>query len=380
MEQKSSRLKIQSVAYWTIQGEEKMWKPGVGPMSNYFAAVNRNKKSVALNLKSERGREIFLNMVKEADVVVENLRPGNMARLKLGYEHLRQINKGIILASTSGYGAGGPFAQRAGYDMIAAAEAGLLHLTGERGRGPVRPGLGLTDMSTGLYMHGAIMAALYARQRTGEGQKIDGSLFETQVALLTNVAMSWLNLGVEAERWGAQHPSVVPYDTFKTRDLYLVCGALNDKQFHKLVGLLGVPELAEDDRFRSNGDRVTHRDELGKVLNERFAKKTTDEWTEIFEGSGMPYAPINTMEKVFNHPQTAARDLVQEVPLDSARAGKIKLLGPAIKFSQTKATIRSQPPLHGENTKEVLRKFGIEEVELQALEQDAIIKSRTVPR
>lgn len=226
-----------------------------------------------------------------------------------------------------GYGAGGPFAHRAGYDMIAGAEAGLLHLTGERGRGPVRPGLGLTDMSTGLYMHGAIMAALYARERTGEGQKIDGSLFETQVALLTNVAMSWLNLGVEAERWGAQHPSVVPYDAFKTKDLYFVCGALNDKQFKTIVGLLGVPELAEDARFKTNGDRVTNRDELSKIINERFATKTTDEWAEVFEGSGLPYAPINTMEKVFDHPQTAARGMVQEVDLDAAQAGFIKLLG-----------------------------------------------------
>lgn len=258
---------------------------------------------------------------------VENLRPGNMDRLKLGYEDLRKINKRIILASTSGYGAGGPFEKRAGYDMIAAAEAGLLHLTGERGRGPVRPGLGLTDMSTGLYMHGAIMAALYARERTGEGQKIDGSLFETQVALLTNVALSWLNLGVEAERWGTQHPSVVPYDAFKTKDLYLVCGATNDKQFVKLATLLGAPELTEDARFKSNGERVNNRTELFKILNERFATRTCDEWVEAFDGSGLPYAPINTMEKVFDHPQTHARDMIQEVSLKSAREGKIKILG-----------------------------------------------------
>lgn len=211
--------------------------------------------------------------------------------------------------------------------MIAGAEAGLLHLTGERGRGPVRPGLGLTDMSTGLYMHGAIMAALYARERTGEGQKIDGSLFETQVALLTNVALSWLNVGVEAERWGAQHPSVVPYDAFKTKDLYFVCGATNDKQFANLVKLLGASELATDDRFKSNGDRVTNRDALYQRLNELFAMKSTDEWVATFEGSGMPYAPINTMERVFDHPQTEARDMVQEVTLPSAEAGKIKVLG-----------------------------------------------------
>lgn len=211
--------------------------------------------------------------------------------------------------------------------MIAGAEAGLLHLTGERGRGPVRPGLGLTDMSTGLYMHGAIMAALYARERTGEGQKIDGSLFETQVALLTNVALSWLNVGVEAERWGAQHPSVVPYDAFKTKDLYFVCGATNDKQFAKLVKLLGAPEMAEDDRFKTNGDRVSNRDDLFPLLNKLFAAKSTEQWVQEFEGSGMPYAPINTMERVFDHPQTEARGMVQEIALPSAKTGRIKVLG-----------------------------------------------------
>jgi succinate--hydroxymethylglutarate CoA-transferase len=206
----------------------------------------------------------------------------------------------------SGYGPSGPFAKRAGYDMIAGAEAGLLHLTGERGGPPVRPGLGLTDMCTGLYMHGAIVAALYARERTGRGQKIDASLFETQISLLTNVAMSWLNLGQEAERWGTQHPSVVPYDAFKTKDLYFVCGATNDKQFAILCKQLGLESLAQDGRFKTNADRVRNRDELFPILNELFAAKTTDEWIEAFEGSGMPYAPINTMEKVFSHPQTKA--------------------------------------------------------------------------
>ena len=226
-----------------------------------------------------------------------------------------------------GYGPSGPFAKRAGYDMIAGAEAGLLHLTGERGGRPVRPGLGLTDMCTGLYTHGAIMAALYARERTGRGQRIDASLFETQIALLTNVAMSWLNLGQEAERWGTQHPSVVPYDAFKTKDLYFVCGATNDKQFAVLCNLLGLESLTHDQRFTTNADRVRNRDALFPILNESFAAKTTDEWIEAFEGSGMPYAPINTMEKVFSHPQTEARDMVETVECDAAKSGTLKLLG-----------------------------------------------------
>ena len=176
-------------------------------------------------------------------------------------------------------------------------------------------------------MHGAILAALHARSRTGVGQKLDGSLFETQVALLTNCAMNWLNLGQEGQRWGAQHPSVVPYDAWKTKDIYFVCGAVNDKQFAKLCKLLGKPELSSDERFHNNDARVTNRDQLNPILSELFKAKTTDEWLELFEGSGLPYAPINTMERVFNHPQTEARGMVQEIPLEAARSGKFALLG-----------------------------------------------------
>lgn len=211
--------------------------------------------------------------------------------------------------------------------MIAGAEAGILHLTGERNGPPVRPGLGLTDMSTGLFTHGAIVSALYARERTGKGQKIDSSLFESQIALLINVGMSWLNLGQEAERWGTQHPSVVPYDAFKTKDLYFVCGATNDKQFKNLCEILGIEELVSDERFKTNRDRVEHRDELFPILEKVFVSKTTDEWMVAFEGTGMPYAPINTMERVFAHPQAHAREMVQQIPFDGAKDGKLNIIG-----------------------------------------------------
>ena len=181
--------------YFKAEGEEALWKPDIGPMSDYFAAVNRNKRAITLNLKHERGIEIFMQLVKEADVLVENYRTGTMEKLGIGFDVLSKANPMLIHASISGYGPTGPMAKRAGYDMIAGAEAGLLHLTGERGGPPVRPGLGIVDMSTGLYSHGAILAALLARQRTGRGQKIDASLFETQIALLINVGHTWLNMG-----------------------------------------------------------------------------------------------------------------------------------------------------------------------------------------
>lgn len=211
--------------------------------------------------------------------------------------------------------------------MIAGAEAGFLHLIGERNGPPIRPGLGVTDMCTGLMMHGAIIAALYSCKETGRGQQIDASLFETQISLLTNVAMTWLNLGQEAERWGAQHPSVVPYDAFKTKDLYFVCGAVNDKQFRILCEKLGVSELIEDPRFKTNSLRVENREALFPTLHEAFAAKTTSEWSEAFEGSGMPYAPINTMKEVFSHPQTAAREMVQDIEITAATSGRRNILG-----------------------------------------------------
>jgi succinate--hydroxymethylglutarate CoA-transferase len=211
--------------------------------------------------------------------------------------------------------------------MIVGAEAGLLHVTGQKGGGPVRPGLSLIDLSTGLYMQGAIMGALYARDRTGVGQKLDGSLFETQVALLANVGLSWLNLGIEAKRWGTQHPSVVPYDAFQASDGYFVGGALNDKQFVKLAKILGKPELVEDPRFSTNSERVKHRDECTSIVNELFGAKTITEWMEAFEGSGMPYGGVNTMERVFNHPQAKARDMVVEIEHEAAQKGTMNLIG-----------------------------------------------------
>lgn len=313
--------------HFRAKGEKNGWKEGIGPISNYYASINRNKRSICLDLKQEKGRSILLELAKQTDVVVENYRTGTMEKLKIGYDILSKINPRIIHATMTGYGATGPFAKQAGYDMIVGADAGILHLTGTRNGPPVRPGLGLTDMSTGLFLHGAVLAALYAREKTGRGQKIETSLFEAQVALLINVGMSWLNLGIEAERWGCQHPNVVPYDAFKTKDLYFVCGATNDKQFKILCQLLRLEDLVDDARFKTNSDRVEHRDELFPLLNEVFAQKSTDEWIAAFEGSGMPYAPINTLQRVFDHPQIKARDMVQEMDFEATTSGKIKVIG-----------------------------------------------------
>lgn len=203
----------------------------------------------------------------------------------------------------------------------------MLHITGERNGTPTRPGLGLIDMSTGLYLHGAILAALYARRDTGRGQKIDASLFESGVSLLSNVGVSWLNAGEHAKRWGTEHPSIVPYQAFKAKDGYLVLGATNNRQFQTLCHLVNLSDLATDPRFVDNSSRVQNRTELKEILEPIIGARPTKAWLAVLEGSGLPYGPVNTIEEVFSHPQTAARDMVYSLPYETLVSGVIRVLG-----------------------------------------------------
>lgn len=359
--------------HWKMPGEEAAWNDDVGPMSNYFASVNRNKRSITLDLKKPKGRDILLRLAKQADVVVENFKPGTMDRLGLGYDKLKEANPAIIYATISGYGPGGPYGSRGGYDPIAAAEAGLLHITGQRNGPPVRTGVGMIDMATGLYIHGAILAALFARTATGHGQRIDASLFETQISLLTNVGLAWLNLGNEAERWGCQHPSIAPYDAFETKDLYLVCGATNDAQYGKFCRLLGLDDLAKDPRFDTAPKRVANREQLLPYFQARFKEKTTDSWLAIFEGTGLPFAPINNMQRTFAHPQTAAREMVAERAFNATTSGDIRLIAPPVKFGATPPSIRTNPPRLGEHTDEVLAESGLDAEMISELRKEGVV-------
>ncbi|KAJ5135353.1 uncharacterized protein N7515_004631 [Penicillium bovifimosum] len=377
---------------WRTGGEDHLWKSTDADMSAYFCAVNRNKKSITLNLKEEKGQEILFRLVKSADVVsvallteattcakpwdavLTILSRGRWMKWELDIRSSeKSIPRSYMPAFLIGYGAGGPYFRRAGYDAIAAAEAGMLHITGERDGAPTRPGLGLTDMSTGLYLHGAILAALYARKNTGQGQKIDASLFESQVSLLSNVAMSWLNAGEHAHRWGTEHPSIVPYQAFKTKDGYLVLGATNNRQFQILCQLLEHLELARDPRFVDNSSRVLNRAELKGILEPIIRAKPTKDWLAVLEGSGMPYGPINTIEEVFSHPQTAARHMVHTLPHEPSVSGQIKVVGFPVKFSETQPRIRRAPPSLGAHTNSTLEDMGYSPKEIAAMREQGIV-------
>ncbi|PPQ81281.1 hypothetical protein CVT25_015065 [Psilocybe cyanescens] len=311
------------------------------PESAYFLAVNRNKRSITVNLKTPEGLEIVRKLVKKSDVLVENFVSGKLASLGLGWEDCKKINERLIYASITGYGQTGPYRTAAGYDVIIEAEAGLMHITGEPDRPPAKVGVAATDIATGLYAHGAIMAALLSRQQTGKGVWIDCNLFESQIAGLANIASNYLIAGKEASRHGTAHPSIVPYQVFPCKDGFLMIGAGNNKQFKTLAEkVLEDPSLATNPKFATNDARVENRTDLLDIITGVLVKHTKDYWLERFTGIGVPFGPINNIEQTFKHPQ-------------HGRAGKIKLVAPAVAYNGQKMAIRFPPPWLSEHTEEV---------------------------
>ncbi|XP_036324351.1 succinate--hydroxymethylglutarate CoA-transferase [Rhagoletis pomonella] len=333
--------------------ETRKWGPPFLSQSKdsiYFQAVNRNKKSVAIDLK--RGKEVIYELAQKCDVLVENYVPGKLAEYGLDYAHLRKIAPHLIYCSMTGYGSVGPYAKRPGYDVIASSVAGLLHITGERDGPPCKVGVPVTDMATGLYAHGAILAALLQRQRTGLGQKIDVDLLSTGVSLLINVGSYYLNAGIEAQRWGTAHSSIVPYQSFKTVDGYLTIGAGSDEQFKELCQLLKIPDIAENSKFKTNKDRVKNRVELIALLEDLLAKKTSKSWMQHFDGASFPVGPVNGIREVFEDEHVKAIDLVKTLPHPCD--GNVKVVGPPVVYSESKNDARTAPPMMGQHTDEVL--------------------------
>lgn len=346
--------------------------PKVGGENTAFLIVNRNKKGITLDLRHPEGQRIARALIQQSDVFVENFRPGKAEELGLGYETLRRENPRLIYCSISGWGADGPYAHRAGYATTAEAAGGLMSITGERDGSPVKIGVSIVDNLAGLFAKDAITAALYARERTGQGQKIETSLLESTVAVLSMAAGAYLLSGVVAERRGSEHEWNVPWKAFRTRDGYVVLASSSEGTWRRLCEAIARPDLAEDERFRTMELRARHREALYAILDEIIAERTTAEWVELADRVGAAAAPVNTLDKVFADPQVLHRQMVLTV--EHPTAGPIRLLGHAQKFSATPAEIRLPPPLLGQHTEEVLRTLvGCSDQELLRLRAQGVI-------
>ncbi|XP_004080875.1 succinate--hydroxymethylglutarate CoA-transferase isoform X1 [Oryzias latipes] len=337
-----------------VGDDTRAWGPPfVGSESVYFLSINRNKKSLAVDLKNPRGAQVVRELAGMCDVLVENYLPGKLQEMGLGFDQLGEVNPQLIYCSISGYGQTGPQAQSPGYDSIASAVSGMMHITGPEDGEPVRPGVAMTDLATGLYAHGAIMAALLQLQKTGRGGHIDCNLLSSQVSCLSHIASNYLNAGKEAKRWGTAHESIVPYQGFRTKDGHIVVAAGNDKQFVQVCQVLELIELTQDPNYKSNKLRVKNRKKLLQTLSQRFQQEKTADWLRRFEGSSVPVGPINSIREVFSEPQVKHNALIQE--MKHPTAGRIAVPGPAVRFSSFPPSGPTPPPLIGQHTVQVLR-------------------------
>jgi glutaryl-CoA transferase len=344
--------------------------------SAYFAAANRGKKSITVDLSKPAGQEIVRALATRCDVLLENYKCGDLARYGLAYEDLKDANPGLVYCSVTGFGQTGPCRDRPGYDFMIQGMGGLMSLTGERdampGGGPQRAGVPIVDIMTGMYASIAVCAALAHRAVSGKGQYLDVALLDTQVAFLANQAMNYLATGVVPERLGNAHPNIVPYQTFKTRDgdIILACG--NDNLFVKFCEVAQCQTLARDPRFETNAKRVENRAALTELLAPVFRARTTREWVSALEAAGVPNGPINNLRDVFEEPQVIARGMKIELP--HTTAGAVTLVGSPMRFSATPIEYTSAPPVLGEHTERVLRDLlGFSDAKIAELKAQCIL-------
>lgn len=353
--------------------DSRQFAPLVNNESAYYMNLNRNKLGVTLNLKTEEGKEIFRNMVKKADVVLENYRPGTMEKLGLGYEDLKKINPGIVYGCISGFGHYGPYSSRPGYDIIGQAMGGLMSTTGWPGGKPTRTGTAMGDVLGGLGCTIGVLAAIINKIKTGEGQKVDVSLVDSVVSSLEIITQIYLTTGRVPERIGNRYESAYPYDSFTAKDGDVIIGCANDKLFGLLVEVMEMPELLEDERFKTNILRVQNHEALKVIVEEWTSKLTVNEIVDKLLAKGIPAAPIYTIDQVVKDPHIAeAREMFVEV--EHPVAGKTTLTGNHIKFSEKKAEIRTPAPTLGQHNIEVFTKFvGLDEETVKSYMENGII-------
>lgn len=342
----------------------------------YYLAANRNKQSLTLDFTQPEGQRIIRELVEQCDVLLENFKAGGLAAYGLDYESLKAINPKLIYCSITGFGRDGPYANRAGYDFMIQGLGGLMSLTGraedEEGAGPVKVGVALTDILTGLYATVGVLAALNHREQTGVGQHVELALLDVQVACLANQAMNYLTTGVAPKRMGNAHPNIVPYQDFPTADGDIILTIGNDGQFRKFAEAAGHPEWADDSRFASNNARVAHRKELIPLIRQVTVFRTTAEWVALLERAGVPCGPINDLAQVFADPQVRARGLRLDLP--HPLAGSVPLVASPIRLSETPVDYRKAPPLLGEHSEAVLQQLvGLSFEKILSLRQSGVI-------
>jgi formyl-CoA transferase len=340
--------------------------------SAYFLSTNRNKRSLTLNLKTEAGLDILKGLIRQGDVLVENFRAGTLAGWGLDEAALQQLRPGLIYATITGYGYDGPYRDKAGYDFMVQAMGGLMSVSGPVDGEPTRAGVAIADLATGMFAGSAILAALFRRERTGEGQRIDMALLDSQVALMSYVASNYMVTGDLPQRYGNGHPNIVPYQEFKAQDQYFAFAAGNDGQWQKFCRAVDRPQWANDERFATNAARVQNRTEVIARLNELFATRPAVEWMALCDEIGLPTGPINNIAQVLDNPQVRARQM--QVEMEDEENGRIPLLASPLKIPTAPTDVRLPPPHLGQHSDTILQELlGYEADQIATLREAGIV-------
>jgi formyl-CoA transferase len=340
--------------------------------SAYYIHTNRNKRGITLNLKTTRGLEILKGLIRKGDIVIDNFRVGTLEEWGLSYDELLKLRPGLIYATITGFGYTGPYRDKAGYDLVIQGMGGIMSITGPADGEPSKVGVAIVDITTGLFTVNAILAALFARERTGKGQRIDMALLDSELACLSNAASNYLISGETPTRVGNTNPNIVPYQAFKARDRYFILGVGNDMQWGKLSNELKHPEWINDERIATNARRVENRKIVVDMLAEIFLQRDADEWLATFEDIGVPAGPINTIDRIFSDPQVITREMRVEAP--HPISGTVPMVGSPFKIPTAPPVEYNAPPTLGQHTDEVLQELlGYKQSEIDELRRQGVI-------